>query len=272
MLQRVRRASQQLSLKRKDSGVHSPTTNSHDLSKTYPKTSLLGLPPEIRNEIYEHLALDTTLTLAPSKNRKRPVPVGLILACWQTHHEYRSLLLSLAAIHIQVHDYDFNNLMRVLDKQREIDQVALKDNPQLWINLHLAHVPSRDDRTGLANWCTYRTDSTFRWTYYGRKLRPPIDELIFQYDVRFLNHMRPPRPSNRYTNGYQMKLDLLRSHLRMFRNLQSTADDPAQEELKQVLENMEACGKILEDLQKEMSERSVRRFSQPLIQALRDLT
>ena len=119
-------------------------------------------------------------------------------------------MLSHAQFLISVADYNFGNLVRVLEKLSEKDISTLKLNPRVWILINIAHVPTRDDRRKLKGWCDYRaSDDSPPYFGPGRKA---ANALIFEYDVKFLNQIRPPRPMCRYANGYQMKLDLLRSH------------------------------------------------------------
>lgn len=234
-----------------------------------PHASLLGLPPEIRNQIYEELALDTTLQLWPVKERKSPPPVGLLLSCRQIHQEYRPVLLSNAQVLITVAEYNFSNLVRVLEKLRERDIECLKLNCQVWVLLLVGHVPTRDDHKNLRGWCDYR-GSKSEAPYFGPG-RAAANDLVFEYDVRFLNQLRPPRPITRYANGYQMKLDLLRSHLRMYTRLQARAEDePPNKELDQLSRNISNCIEIFEELHVQRYEQVARQFSVSTVRSMPD--
>ena len=172
------------------------------------------------------------------------------------------MLLSHAEIHVSVSNYSFSNLVRVLEKMREDDVAALRLNSQLWILLHVSHVPSREDRTNLRGWCDYR-DSENPRQYFGLG-RKAGNDLTFEYDVRFLQHVRPPRPMLRYANGYQMKLDLLRSHLKMYRRLQSPDDEVyscTHGEMARLRQNIGECIQLYEELQFERSEPPLRSMS-----------
>lgn len=260
MPKRLRRALDRLSRRKTREEALSPS----DGNATLP--SLLALPAEIRNQIYEELALDTTLILTPFKDRKQPV-ISLLLVCKQLYREYKKLLLSNAQIAISITLYNFSNLVRVLEKLDEDDISALKVNRSLWILLHISHVPSRDDRRNLRGWCDYR-DSESSQPYFGPGRRAG-HELVFEYDVRFLNNIRPPRPMCRYSNGYQMKLDLLRSHLRMYQRLQTPADiDCPNAELKRLKSNIDDCVKLYEELQSQRSEPPLRSMSQQTMESI----
>ena len=261
MPKRLRKAIDKLSAKRKGRNKDDTQPSDHQDTKSNPQASFLGLPPEIRNEIYEELAQATTLHLWPTKDRKPPPPVGLLLACRQTHQEYRALLLSQAQFLISVADYNFSNLVRVLEKLNENDISLLKQNCQMWILLSIAHVPSRDDRKNLRGWCDYRGSESSR-PYFGPG-RAAAKDLNFEYDVKFLSQIRPPRPMCRYANGYQMKLDLLRSHLRMYNRLQTAAEEEEapNEELKRLRLNIAQCIELFEDLHIQRFEQSLRSCS-----------
>ena len=130
--------------------------------------------------------------------------VGLLLACRQTHQEYRAVLFSHAQFIISIADYNFGNLVRVLERLSERDIAALKLNSRLWIEINVSHVPGRDDRRKLKGWCDYRASDDAP-PYFGPG-RKAANDLIFEYDVKFLNQLRPPRPMCRYANGYQVKV------------------------------------------------------------------
>ena len=246
MLEKLRRASQQLPGRRKSSVSAEPSPcKDEEPSRTLDHASFLGLPPELRNQIYEQLALDTHLSLTPPKSRKRGAdPIGLLLACQQTYHEYRPVLLSLASMQIYVSDYNFGNVIRVLERLAERDVNILLTNQNLWIVLRLAHVPSREDRKSLRAWHDYRSGDVQPYFKLGSK---NANKLVFKYDAVFLSNMRPPRPASRYENGYAMRADLLRSHIRMYANLDGSDPSPTGE-LHRVKVDMEEYYGMLADL------------------------
>lgn len=260
MPKRLHKAVKRLTLRAKGRTRDSKEPSDGQDTNDHPHASLLGLPAEIRNQIYEELAWDTTLRLCPVKERKPPPPVGLLLACRQTQQEYRAVLLSNAQILITVAGYNFSNLVRVLEKLRERDIDCLKLNAQVWVLLLVGHVPTREDHKNLRGWVDYR-ESKSTCPYFGPG-RAAAKDLIFEYDVHFTNQIRPPRPICRYANGYQMKLDLLRSHLKMYNRLQfGTEDEPPNEELDRIRQNIGQCVELFEELHVQRYEQAARSFS-----------
>lgn len=245
MLQKLRRASQQLPGRRKSSISAEAINRDDDKPKPLDHASFLGMPPEIRNQIYERLAIDTSLSLTPPKSRKRGAdPIGLLLACRQIYQEYRPVLLSSARMQIYVGDYNFGNVIRVLEKLAERDVDLLLSNDNLWIVLRLAHVPNWEDKKSLRAWHDYRSGNVQPYFKMGSM---SASKLVFRYDVEFLNNMRPPRPPTRYANGYAMRLDLLRSHIRMYASLDGSDPSPTGE-LTRLRTDMEEHSQVLADL------------------------
>ncbi|KAK5169143.1 uncharacterized protein LTR77_006452 [Saxophila tyrrhenica] len=218
------------------------------------RLSFLSLPPELRNQIYHELATDSSLTLSPFKAKKPANINGLLLACHQTRSEYKKVLLANAHISFNCQEYKFANLVRVLENLSPSDLDTLKLNPNLWIIFFLSHVPTRDDRKNLRGWIDYRS-SDFNVPYYGSaQAQLAARELVFEYDLRFLAQFRPPKSTIRYANGHDMKLDLLRSHLRMYQFLEREAgEEGPKEELVRLRRNIEECVELFEALQMERS-------------------
>ncbi|KAF2487494.1 hypothetical protein BDY17DRAFT_289080 [Neohortaea acidophila] len=241
-----RRVKDRFSRKRKDSVVDSLRSDSTG-STAIAQASFLGLPPELRNNIYHHLADATTLLLSPAGHpKRRPPPVGLLAACKQTLKEYKAILMTRACIILAVHDYNFSNVIRTFEKLNDDSIALMKLNEQIWIYLHLGHVPSRDDRKALRAWCDYRKDMALR-PYFGSGQRVSPD-VSFHYDVQFLHHMRPPRPPIRYANGIEMRRDLLRSHQRMAAHIESLDEESPSMELRRIRDDLEDRAKILDEM------------------------
>ncbi|KAK0828946.1 hypothetical protein LTR73_004579 [Friedmanniomyces endolithicus] len=172
MIRKLRTASQQWATKRRDSLISTrPTQTPNNNNPT--SASFLGLPPEIRNQIYHHLASTTTLTLPPVRPRKGPQPIGLLLACKQTHAEFRALLLSQANLLVWISGFDFSGVVRMLRVLPPKDREALQINPHLCLSIFLSHVPSREERRALLDWLLVREDTHSDET------------LVFRYDVHF---------------------------------------------------------------------------------------
>ncbi|KAK3113591.1 hypothetical protein LTR53_008976 [Teratosphaeriaceae sp. CCFEE 6253] len=234
MLRKLRRASLQWSNKRRDStiGTHSPCKS------IQPDASRLGLPPEIRNQIYEYLATSTTLTVPPVKSRKSPRPVGLLLACRQTYREYRMLLVSKASIVVLISGFDFTNVIRVLQAMSPKDTAALQTNPRLCMSLFLTHVASAEERRYLLKWLNYRAELASE------------EAIDFDYDVQFNVRLRPPRPAARYVNGYHMKQDLLVTLVRRFVRMRPAVAElvGSTAELDRMMLDLERCAAVLEEI------------------------
>lgn len=217
------------------------------------RASFLHLPAEVRNQIYYELAAQTSLVLRPTKSKK-PVPQSaFLLACRQTRQEFKQLLLANAQILVYISDYHFCNVIRVFETLSVEDLDILKLNPNIWILIQIAHVPSRDDYRNLRGWIDYRGSDTIP-SYFGPN-KTIARQMLFEYDVRFSTMLRPPRPWSRYASGYEMKVDLLRTHLRMHqRLLRDTHDDEKpNEELQRLKSNMEECVRLFEELQTQRS-------------------
>ncbi|KAK3058342.1 ferrochelatase hem15 [Extremus antarcticus] len=235
-------------------GHRSPPSPRQDEDQKPHSASFLGLPAELRNQVYHELAAQTALTLTPFRLKKAPVLNGLLLACHQTRAEFKKVLFANAHVTINIHEYKFSNLIRVLETLSEEHLSMLKLNRDIWIIFYLAHVPTRDDRRNLRGWIDYR-GSRFCVPYFGSaQAQQAARELFFEYDVRYLDRLRPPRPPIRYLTRHDMKLDLLRSHLRMYKHLErEDEEDAPSEELVRLRRNVEECVQLLEDLQLERS-------------------
>lgn len=217
------------------------------------QTSFLNLPPEIRNQIYYELAADTTLVLRPTKSKKPPPQNGLLLACKQTRAEFKKLLLANAQVEIWISEYHFNNVIRVFETLPLEDLDILKLNPDIWMLLQISHVPSRDDRRNLRGWSDYRSGK-FSHSYFGPNHQTARD-FHFEYDVRFSAFLRAPQSANRYFNRHDMKLDLLRTHYRMFQRLrrESFDNEEPSEEFEKLTSDVEDCVRRFEELQVQRS-------------------
>jgi len=233
MFQKLQKAAQRLL----GGGIDSITGPRSDSVPS--EASLLSLPPEIRNQIYEYVAEQTTLTLPPAKPRRLPLPSGLLLACQQTHYEYRPLLLSTATFVVQVLGYDFSRLIRLLKSSSEKNVGSLSMNSRLYISFLLSHVPSREERIALRSWCQYTADRLdCRDGPNGES-----KTLRFHYSACFPNSMRPPRPVSRYQSRNEMEADLLRAHVRSLTALRLTLTGlpGPNSELNHITEDLQNC-------------------------------
>ena len=132
------------------------------------RPSFFDLPAEIRNAIYELLAEETILTIAPRRDKHKPPPPvsGLLLASRQCRREYLPLLYSTAPIVIDIKDFDFSALMRVVSGLYRTELKALRENPNLIIRLWTQNC-TREDTNALRRWLVQRGDSLDRlpWRY-----------------------------------------------------------------------------------------------------------
>ncbi|TKA22840.1 hypothetical protein B0A50_07740 [Salinomyces thailandicus] len=199
--------------------------------------SLLGLPPEISNQIYEYLAQQTTLVLPPCKLRKQPPPPNLLLVCRQTHQAFKPLLLANASIIAQIGGYNFDFLVKVLESFSTKDREALALNKGLRVQLLLAHVPSREERLSLRKWCDRR--DALRSSSHTR------GNPLFRYQSHCLSRVRPPRPISRYMDRGHMEVDLILAHIRSLKAMQALADEAeggvSMLELERIVEDLQVC-------------------------------
>lgn len=78
--------------------------------------SFLDLPPEIRDLIYEYVALDVGIYLHPDTSGKPTSWTPISSLSHQLHDEYEDVLYTSApVVSAYVHDFDFTHLMAFLD-------------------------------------------------------------------------------------------------------------------------------------------------------------
>lgn len=125
------------------------------------RASLLGLPPELRNAIYEHLAASTTLRLASAmKKRKKPQPAGLLLVSKQMLREYEPILLANAQLVIRIYHLDFRPAIDGIDGLRADTLDRISSNKRLTLQLALPAPPTTSELISLSDWLSYRAPST----------------------------------------------------------------------------------------------------------------
>ncbi|KAK4541201.1 hypothetical protein LTR36_008275 [Oleoguttula mirabilis] len=170
-LKKLRRSS-------KDAILESQPGSRHDGLATQPsllaatdpnRPSFFDLPAEIRNAIYELHATDVTLSLpVQGKERSRLPPrvSALLLASRQCRKEYLPLLYSTAPVAIEVRDFEFSNVMRVVSSLYSTELKAFRENPNLVIRLRTQNC-TRDNLNALRRWLVKRADSLDRlpWRY-----------------------------------------------------------------------------------------------------------
>lgn len=162
--------------------IRPSTTIHHEASPA--RVSFFTLPAELRNDIYEQVISDATLTLPATLctatigqrarealRRRKPRPSanninGLLLASKQCRHEYRSILLSTVSVVVEVKDFDFANLIRVSSSLRQDERRSLQANPNLHLHLDTRNCTKRD-MASLRRWLEYRANAETQlpWHY-----------------------------------------------------------------------------------------------------------
>ena len=172
MLKKLRRGSKILtdgttSTPRQDSISFSPPETT---ATNKEKLTFFDLPAELRNDIYDLVAKDTTLRLPSRLNKartKEPPPIaGLLIASRQCRTEFLPLLYATSTFLVEIKDFGFRNLMRVVSSLYSTELKALRDNPNLVIQLRTQNC-TRDNIACLRQWLVARADSLDRlpWNY-----------------------------------------------------------------------------------------------------------
>ena len=121
------------------------------------RASFMGLPPELRNAIYEQVAASTTLTFTPSKRGKRPQTVAMLQVSKQIYNEYRPILLAGAKLIFRVTKFDFSFLVKTINTSPRQDLEAFAANRRLHIQLVISGSPQRSDLESISRWLVYRS-------------------------------------------------------------------------------------------------------------------
>jgi hypothetical protein len=153
--------------------------------------SFFDLPAELRNEIYECVISDATLSLPPNlfagarkpklrlkkKKSSASAPInGLLLASRQCRKEYLSILLTTISVVVEIKDFDFDNLMRVSATLNPEDLESLQSNRNLVLHLHTRNCTQKS-LTQLRAWLDFRaqqpSSQRLPWRYEF-----PLDRLL----------------------------------------------------------------------------------------------
>ncbi|KAK3679213.1 ferrochelatase hem15 [Recurvomyces mirabilis] len=126
---------------RHDSLATAPSTSPQALIPNKP--TFFDLPAEVRNEIYDFLANDTILYLPPPPEKKQDErkkkdyipPCGLLLASRQCRKEFLPLIYSSSPVIIDIKDFDFTPLLRVIGSLYSTDLKAFRLNKTLILRL-----------------------------------------------------------------------------------------------------------------------------------------
>ncbi|KAK0899023.1 ferrochelatase hem15 [Friedmanniomyces endolithicus] len=182
MLRKLRRGSKDsipVPTERRDSFFATPLTT--PTAATPGKLTFFDLPAEIRNHIYDLTVSNTILYLpspSPEDRKKKPIPVcGLLLASRQCRKEYLPLFYSTAPVVIDIKDFDFRNVMKVIGGLYSTELKAFRANNALVLRLRTLNC-TKANLDGLRRWLTHRADSLDRLpfrqsreiAYYGERL------------------------------------------------------------------------------------------------------
>ncbi|KAK3676000.1 hypothetical protein LTR78_004192 [Recurvomyces mirabilis] len=175
----------------------------------------MALPSELRNEIFEWLALGTALNLAP-KGRKYSKPVAPLLVCRQWNREYSPILLANARLSIRVVAHlDFNVVATYLDALPEGKVKALSANRRLFVLMSITQVPEQLDLENLDTWMSYRCNEVDH--------SAPNKDATDRQRAIVIHYEGLPKPSLMSTgvanNNLNMKVALLSSVIRMIPRL-----------------------------------------------------
>ncbi|KAK3673303.1 hypothetical protein LTR78_006848 [Recurvomyces mirabilis] len=149
------------------------------------KASFLGLPSELRNAVYERLATDMVLSpVVPSKRRRRPPPLSVLLVCKQIHFEVRDVLLANARIHFQAPNYDFTGLTSSIEAMPCKTLQALISNTSLYVRLVVDNAPNRSQLDHISAWLAYRANAVQDTGSRDGDVRDVgAHQLVFHYDA-----------------------------------------------------------------------------------------
>lgn len=143
------------------------------------------LPPELRNQIYELAADASSLLLFPDS--RKPSSPGLLLASRQMCREYRPILLARAPLRVNIFDFNFRPLMRVIGSLYPSELKALRANTRLRITLHISKASAKDgNMANLRRWAVKQSEHLDRlaWSYEVTNSqtsllnKPQVEEMI----------------------------------------------------------------------------------------------
>ena len=155
------------------------------------RLSFFGLPAELRNYIYDLVASSTVLTLptVPKKqDRVPPETIGLLLTSRQARHEYSPLLLSTAPVVVDIKDFEFKDVIRVVSSLYSTELKALRQNQNLVLRLKTQNC-TKENLASLRRWLVNRSDSLDRlpWRYEIQVAEPasPISRFRLSRELLF---------------------------------------------------------------------------------------
>ena len=229
ILKKLRRSS-------KDSGANVQAGVREDTFATQPscpeaknagKLTFFDLAPELRNVVYELVATSTTLFLpARKKYDKSPLQVsGLLLVSKQCRKEYLPLLYSTVPVIVEVKDFDFRKLMRVVSSLYSTELKALRENRRLIIRLN-THNCTRENLSNLRQWLVNRADG--------------LDRLPWRYEIAVTD-------ANFAAGRYRLLRELMRFYAERLSRLQVRLEDTLQWELQAIVAAFDGMAARLEN-------------------------
>ncbi len=207
------------------------------------RLTFFDLPAELRNEIYELVTLDATLTLPSTLftgtisqkaklalRRRKPVSVaninGLLLASRQCRQEYLSILLSTINVVVEIKDFDFDNLMRVSSSLNETDIRALQSNRNLCLQLDTRNCTQKD-LGAIRKWLVFRTEER--------------NQLPWRYEFPLSKHLPPSKV------GCVRLMRELEYYADNISSLAADVDESQQAELLAIINAFESRAMALEE-------------------------
>lgn len=206
------------------------------------RLTFFDLPAELRNEVYEYVTLDATLTLPSTLftgsisqkaklalRRRKPVSAaninGLLLASKQCRQEYLSILLSTINVVVEIKDFDFENLMRVSSSLDESDIRSLQSNRNLCLHLDTRNCTQKD-LGAIRKWLAFRTER---------------DQLPWRYEFPLSKHLPPSKV------GCVRLMRELEYYADNISSLAADVDESQQAELLAIINAFESRAMALED-------------------------
>lgn len=227
---------------RTDSGIEMPVATAQNALLR--RLTFFDLPAELRNEIYEYVISDATLSLPCNifsatisqkarlaLRKRKPLPTaninGLLLASKQCRREYLSILLSTISVVVEIKDFHFEQLIRVTSSLNDIETNALRSNRNLTLLLDTRNCTTKD----LA--------SVRRWLDFRHK--DDRANLPWKYEFPMIKHLPPS------TIGCVRLMRELEYYADTISTLTVDVEEEQQDELAAIIEAFESRAMQLQD-------------------------
>lgn len=143
----------------------------------YGEKDLIGLPPEIRVEIYKMVLEDVVIHILPLEARlERRAPHPLTRVNQLIRNEVLPIIHSICPIEAMITDFNFSGMLAFMQRIPPQDEKALMKNENLKIQLCTTGEKSKgvqwnvSDSLSLGRWLRYRADKCRpqpKWKYCG---------------------------------------------------------------------------------------------------------